>query len=107
MIFQVTPRRHRGKALSQHDVQTAEPVYGDMVVVQAKSDEFNRYSSIARFQRSGANDVQPLPELHDATLSWMGPNGFVLTGFEVIDGVTYAQSWWCRSKSVDVTPSLG
>ncbi|MEA3154616.1 MAG: hypothetical protein QOK44_2205 [Betaproteobacteria bacterium] len=26
MIFQVTPRRHRGKALSQHDVQTAEPV---------------------------------------------------------------------------------
>ncbi len=76
MIFQVTPRRHRGKALSQHDVQAAEPVDGDMVVVQVMSAEFKRYSDVAR-------------------LSWMGPNGFVLTGFEVVDAVTYAQSWRC------------
>jgi len=99
MLMKVTARRHRGKALSPQQVQTTEPVYGDMVVVQGMSDQFNRYSNIARFQVSGANDVQPLPELHDATLSWMGPNGFVLTGFEVVAGVAYAQSWWCRAPT--------
>jgi hypothetical protein len=62
------------------------------------SDEFDRYSNIAQFHLTGADEVQPLPVLHDATLSWMGPNGFVLTGFEVINGVTYGQSLWCRPQ---------
>lgn len=59
-----------------------------MAVVQVSSERFGRYSNIARFQLPGANDVQPLPELHVAVLSWMGPNGFGLTGFEVV-GVNY------------------
>jgi ABC-type transport system involved in cytochrome c biogenesis permease subunit len=44
--------------------------------------------------RVGGNRL--IGELHDATLSWMGPNGFVLTGFQIINGVAYAQSWWYR-----------
>ena len=96
MVLKVTPRRSRGKALSQQDVQRATAVLGDMVVVHVMSDEFNRYSNVAQFQQSAAAKEQPLPELHDATLSWMGPNGFVLTGIETISGVSYAQSWWCR-----------
>src|SRR5713226_8006748 len=75
MLVYVTPRLRRGKVLSPKDVQSAEPVHGDMVVVQVMSDQFNRYSNIAQFHVSGVNDVQPLPPLHDATLSWMGPNG--------------------------------
>lgn len=97
MILKVTPRLRRGKVLSMQEVQTTEPVVGDMVVVQGVSSLFNRNSNIARFQMTGANEAQPLPELHDATLSWMGPNGFVLTGFEVIADSAYAQSWWCRA----------
>jgi hypothetical protein len=99
MLMKVTPRLRRGKMLSQQEIQTAEPAYGDMVVVQKMSHQFNRYSKIARFQMSGTNDVQPIPELHDATLAWMGPNGFVLTGFEVVAGIAYAQSWWCRAPN--------
>ena len=98
MLVYVTPRLRRGKVLSPKDVQSAEPVHGDMVVVQVMSDQFNRYSNIAQFHITGVNEVQPLPPLHDATLSWMGPNGFVLNGFEVINGVAYAQSWWCRTS---------
>jgi len=96
MLVYVTPRLRRGKVLSPKDVQSAEPVHGDMVVVQVMSDQFNRYSNIAQFHITGVNELQPLPPLHDATLSWMGPNGFVLTGFAVIEGVAYAQSWRCR-----------
>jgi hypothetical protein len=98
MLLKVTPRLRRGKELSQQEVQRAEPVYGDMVVVQVLSERLNRYSNVARFQVSGVSDVQPIPELHDAMLSWMGPNGFVLAGVEIIDGVAYAQSWWCRAQ---------
>jgi hypothetical protein len=71
-----------------------------MIIAQEKSSVLNRYSNIARFQTSGVNDPQPLPPLHDAALSWMGPNGFVISGVEFIDGVAFAQSWWCRLPSL-------
>jgi hypothetical protein len=29
-------------------------------------------------------------------LSWMGPNGFVLTGIEILNGAPNPKSWWCR-----------
>jgi hypothetical protein len=70
-----------------------------MIVVQEKSAVLNRYSNIARFQVTDVNDPQPMPPLHDAVLSWMGPGGFVRSGIEFIDGVAYAQSWWCRQSS--------
>jgi hypothetical protein len=98
MLIHASPMRARGKALTQHDVQTGPAVRGDMVVVQEKSQALNRYSNIARFQMSGVNDPQPMPPLHDAVLSWMGPLGFVLSGIEFVDGVAYAQSWWCRAS---------
>jgi hypothetical protein len=44
--------------------------------------------------------LKPLPPLHEAALSWMGPNGFVISGVEIIDGVAFAQSWWCRLPSL-------
>lgn len=69
--MKVTPKLRGGKVLSQQEVQTAEPAYGDMVVVQDMSHQSNRYSNIARFQISDANDVQPIRELHDATLAWV------------------------------------
>jgi hypothetical protein len=97
MLVDVSPMRERGKALPQHAVQSGPAVHGDLIVVQEKSQALNRWSNIARFQMSGAADVQPMPPLHDAVLSWMGPTGFVLTGSEFVDGVAYAQSWWCRS----------
>lgn len=99
MLFKVTPRFRRGKALSHQEVQASESATGDMVVVQEISTYLNRHSSIARFQIAARNEEQPLPELHDATLSWMGPNGFVLTGFEIVAGIAYAQSWWCRAPA--------
>jgi hypothetical protein len=91
--------RMRGKAQDHADVQRAPGVRGDMVVGQEKSSALNRYTNIARFQTGGAADPQPLPPLHDAALSWMGPLGFVLTGVEFVDGTAYAQSWWCRPTS--------
>jgi hypothetical protein len=96
MFVLATPMRRRGKALSQRDIQAAEPARGNLLVGQHNSELLNRHANIASFQVSGPNDPQPLPSLHDAVLSWMAPNGFVLSGVELVDGVAYAQSWWCR-----------
>jgi hypothetical protein len=96
MLVDVSPMRERGKALPQHAVQSGPAVHGDLVIGQEKSSALNRYTNIARFQTAGATDPQPLPSLHDAALSWMGPLGFVLTGVEFVDGTAYSQSWWCR-----------
>jgi hypothetical protein len=91
--------RQRGKALDQFDIQRAPGVRGDMVIGQEKSTALNRYTNIARFQSGLVGNPQPLPPLHDAALSWMGPLGFVLSGVEFIDSTAYAQSWWCRPSS--------
>jgi hypothetical protein len=99
MIYKVTPRFRLGRALSHQEIQSAQSATGDMVVVNEMSDYLNRSSSIARFQIAAMNERQPFPDLHDVTLSWMGPNGFVLTGFEIVSGIAYMQSWWCRSPN--------
>jgi hypothetical protein len=96
MKVRATPRRVRGVARTQREVEQAESVTGDLLITQQQSQAFGSWSATASFYKSGASDPDPLPPLHDAILSWMGPNGFVLRGIEVIDGVTYAQSWWCR-----------
>lgn len=96
MRIKATPMRTRGVTRPQREVEQDAPITGDLNVSQQKSETFNRYSNVAAFHKAGASDAEPLPPLHDVVLSWMGPNGFVLTGIEVIGGVTYAQSWWCR-----------
>jgi hypothetical protein len=88
--------RERGRALEQFDLQRVPSIFGDLLVVQEKSTALNRYSDIARFRTKGVNEPQPIPPLHDAVLSWMGPLGFVLSGVDFFEGVAYAQSWWCR-----------
>ncbi len=103
----VIPMRHLGKARPKREIETAEPARGDLIVGEEKSDTFSRYSNIARFQLSGASDQQPLPPLHNAALSWLGPNGFVLTGIDLVDGVTYTQPWWRREYGKSKTRVTG
>jgi hypothetical protein len=59
---------------------------------QQKPEVLSRFSNVASFHTSGASVPQPLPPLHDVTLSWMGPLGMVLTGTELVYGVAYSQS---------------
>jgi len=99
MIYKVTPRFRLGRALSPQEVQSAPSATGDMVVVSEMSNYLNRTTSVARFQIAEKNERQPFHELHDVALSWMGPNGFVLTGFEIVSGIAYMQSWWCRAPT--------
>jgi len=90
------PMRERGKPRPKRDVESSEPVSGDLIISQQQSEQYGRMTKVASFHLTGAADKPPLPPLHDVELSWMGTNGFVLTGIEFIGDVAYGQSWWCR-----------
>ena len=88
MLVNATPLRERGKALDHQDVQWVSAVNRDILVVQEKAAALNRYSNVARFQVSRANGPQPLPPLHDAVLSSMGPSRWLaMSGIEFVDGM--------------------
>jgi hypothetical protein len=89
--------RERGKKRPQRDIEAGPVTRGDLQIAFAKSELYGRQTKVASFHLAGAADSQPLPPLHDAELSWMGPNGFVLSGIEFIGEVAYAQSWYCRA----------
>ena len=92
----VTCRRHLGVGLDQETVRRAIPIKGDVEVRFDKAKCLGRETNIAQMRPLDPMGSSPLPQLLDATLTTMTPSGFVLSGIEEIDGVMYAQSWWCR-----------
>jgi hypothetical protein len=97
MQFLIVPMRERGVARSKRDIASADPVKGDIIFSSSPSDILKRTSSTASL-RHGAwpGDVSPLRPLLDARLTSMATLGFTLSGLEEVDGVLYAQSWYCR-----------
>jgi hypothetical protein len=97
MHFLIVPMRKRGVARSKKDIASTEPVKGDIIFSSAPSDILKRTSSTASL-RHGAwpGDAPPLRPLLDARLTSMATLGFTLSGVEEVDGVLYAQSWYCR-----------
>jgi hypothetical protein len=81
-------------------------VRGDLLIVQQRSEVLNRTANVASVHMTGAADTAPLAPLHEAALAWMGPDGFLISGVELVDGVCYAQSWWCRPPPDYHTRSL-
>lgn len=97
MQFLIVPMRERGVARSKRDIASAEPVKGDIIFSSAPSDLLKRTANTASL-RHGAwpGDAPPIRPLLDARLTSMATLGFTLSGLEEVDGVLYAQSWYCR-----------
>jgi len=98
MYFHVIPLRERGKPRDKKELQQAKPVAGDLRIEYQHTSEMGRPGRVA-FICNGAPDDGPLGLLFDAEVHSMAPNGFVVTGVELIDGVAYGQSWLCRERA--------
>ena len=87
----------RARRRQTKNIASAEPVKGDIIFSSATSDILKRASSTASL-RHGAwpGDAPPIRPLLDARLTSMATLGFTLSGLEEVDGVMYAQSWYCR-----------
>ncbi|MEI2828807.1 hypothetical protein [Pseudomonas mosselii] len=79
--YEIERRPHGASLASQLPLQDAQ---------------LGRATNLAEVRPDLPMQPAPLLPLFDAKLSGMATLGFVLSGFEVIDGCTYAQSWWCR-----------
>lgn len=96
MEFRVVRMRERGVAIPREQLRTAEPLKIDVLIETSLFEDLGRHSRVARcFSSNPAHE--PLPRLYDAQVNSMAPLAMVITGVEFVDGVGYAQSWWCRA----------
>lgn len=97
MYFLITRMREKGVARDWKVIRQTVGIRGDINIKPQMCALLNRSSEIAELRPQGMPlDSVPLPPLLDARLSGMATNAFTLSGLEEIDGVLYAQSWWCR-----------
>ncbi|MCX5507683.1 hypothetical protein [Pseudomonas sp. BJa3] len=96
MHMLITLMRCRGIELTKAERRAYRAVKGDVFVQCVQDAKMGRATNLAEVRPDLPMQPVPLPPLHDAKLSGMATLGFVLSGFEVIDGCAYAQSWWCR-----------
>ena len=96
MLVIATPMRERGVPRSRTDIGRGNGARGNLFIEEAGDETLGRTLRVARLSGNAPLDKAPLLPLADATLLWMGTDGFVISGFETVDGAQYAQSWWCR-----------
>ncbi|AGZ37566.1 MAG: hypothetical protein ACOKSU_13545 [Pseudomonas sp.] len=92
----IIPMRHRGIELTKQERRDFRAIAGDVYVQCVEDESLGRATNRAYLQPLTAMYSAPLPPLFDVKLSGMATLGFVLSGYEVIEGCAYAQSWWCR-----------
>lgn len=96
MYFLLVRRRENGVAIPAERLRKVKPLRADIHIGDHHSEPLGRVSTQAWvFNSSPGPDI--IPRLHDAKVNGMAQLGININGLEDIDGVLYAQSWWCRT----------
>lgn len=97
MYFLLVRRRDKGVAIPSKTVSKAQPMRADVHIGIHHSEVLGRVATQAWvFNHTPGPDL--IPRLHDATVTTMAQGGINISGIEQVDGVMYAQSWWCRAE---------
>ncbi|WP_263263019.1 hypothetical protein [Pseudomonas sp. RIT-PI-S] len=96
MYFLIAPMFERGVHRDWKDIRRAERVTGDIQIQDCPFNPMKRTSLTARILGSGPLSDDQIPPLYDVQMDGMATLGFVLKGFEIIDGVMYRQAWHCK-----------
>ncbi|MNN29899.1 hypothetical protein D3C81_1435210 [compost metagenome] len=96
MYFLLVRRRESGVAIPSAQLRNVQPLKADVHIGDHHSETLGRVSTQAWvFNPTPGPDI--IPRLLDAKITTMAQGGISITGVEEIDGVLYAQSWWCRT----------
>lgn len=95
MHFDIRRMRNQGRALKRKEFDKLQPIRGDVYIRHDQFTPLKRVSLIAEILRHDPSSPT-LPTLYDVAIHGMATNGLVITGYEYINGVAYAQSWHCR-----------
>lgn len=97
MLFKILRRRVRGVAIPAEKLSRMQPLLVDIHISECPSEVLGRSTTSAWvFNANPGTDV--IPRLLDARITGMAQGGMNITGVEEVDGVLYAQSWWCRTE---------
>lgn len=94
MRAEVRPINVKGKPQPKKLREESPPCRGELSLESSYHQEFGRVVTSAKLisTLSGA-DTSVLPELFDASVLWFMDTKMRIRGFEVDEGVQYAQTW--------------
>lgn len=96
MYFILLRRRENGAVIAAERLRKMEPLRVDIHIGIQHSEPLGRVCTQAWvFNPAPSGDI--IPRLYDAHINGMAQLGMNITGLEEVDGVLYAQSWWCRT----------
>lgn len=97
MYFLLVRRRENGVAIPSDLLRKIKPLRADIHIGDHHSEVLGRVATQAWvFNPTPGPDI--IPRLLDAKVNGMAQLGMNINGVEEIDGVIYAQSWWCRTE---------
>lgn len=97
MYFLLVRRRENGVAIPSDRLRNIKPLRADVHIGDHHSEVLGRVATQAWvFNPTPGPDI--IPRLLDAKVNGMAQLGMNINGVEEIDGVIYAQSWWCRTE---------
>jgi len=97
MYFFLVRRRVNRVAIPTNPLGKILPLRADIHISNHHSEFLGRVSTQAWvFNSTPGPDV--MPRLHNAKVNGMAQLGININGVEEVDGVLYAQSWWCRAE---------
>lgn len=97
MYFLLVRRRENGVAIPSDCLRKIKPLRADIHIGDHHSEVLGRVATQAWvFNPTPGPDI--IPRLLDAKVNGMAQLGMNINGVEEIDGVIYAQSWWCRTE---------
>ena len=97
MYFNLVRRRERGVAIPVEKLRKVQPLRADVHIEYGNSKVLGR-PCIEAWVFNPTPSADTIPRLYDACVNGMAQGGMNITGFEEVDGVLYAQSWWCRAE---------
>ncbi|WP_313456430.1 hypothetical protein [Pseudomonas sp.] len=97
MYFLLVRRREYGVAIPHDQLRRVPALRADVHIGDHHSEPLGRVATQAWvFNPTPGPDI--IPRLHDAKVNGMAQLGININGVEEIDGVMYAQLWWCRAE---------
>ena len=107
MRCQVTRRMRLGKPIDAAEIRGLPAALGDLRINEEMCLALGRSSKTASVKGINSIGLSELPLLYEAVLSWMVPNGFVLSGLEEEGGMPLCAIVVVQECRVRVTRSFG
>ena len=98
MRVSIQTLRRNGKRVTEYGTLSRQRVDGDLTM----HSQAGGYT-VASLRNGAPKDPEMLLPLYEPVLVASGGTGFLLRGFESIDGASYVQEWHCEVANIPLS----